>query len=91
MGLLGVVQGLAGIELRVLGMPVGAHMAIHIHQVGAGPHQVNVDSVTLLINCFIVVSVDTHIDMHAPMRWLDLPRWNPKYMTKMISIKCISH
>lgn len=86
-GLMGVVQSLAVIELRVLCMPVGAHMAIHIHQVGAGPHECNVDSVTLLINCFIVVSVDTHIDMLAPMRWLDLPRWNPKYMTKIISIK----
>lgn len=86
-GLLGVVQGLAVIELRALCMPVGANIAIHIHQVGAGPHVCNVDSVTLLINWFIVLSVDTHIDKDAPMRWLDLPQWNPKYMTKIISIK----
>lgn len=90
MGLLGVVQGLAVIELRVLCMPVGAHKAIHIHQVGAGPHVCNVDLVTLFINCFIVDRVDTHIDIHAPKRWLDLPRWNPKYMTKIISIKTLS-
>lgn len=77
-GVLGVVQGLAVTRLMVLGMPVGAHMAMHIHKAGADPHKCDVDSVILLINCFIVAGVDTHIDLRAPRRLFNLPQWNLK-------------